>query len=157
MVKLFDENLEIAIFWQYPKNDHLKFSVKLMSKWNFDYGNRFRTMKTFRKDINLINLAYCSQMVWNYLSDDAFSISAILNFSQNLAIFHNFLHSYELTIVEKWNRNHFDNSKSVESWITCVFLILCFLLAAILDVCKNWYFIGILTTFLESAVSWHLK
>ena len=62
MIKLFDENLKIAIFWRYPKNDHLEFSVKLMSKQNFDYGNRFRTIKTFRKDINLINLAYCSQI-----------------------------------------------------------------------------------------------
>ena len=40
-------------------------------------------------------------MIWDYLSDDARGVSAILDFLQNLAIDYNILHSYELTVVDK--------------------------------------------------------
>ena len=72
-----------------------------MSKWNFDYGNRLGTIKTFRKDTKIINIACGGQKIWDFVSDDASGISAILNFWQNRAIDYRFLNSYELTIVEK--------------------------------------------------------
>ena len=97
---VFEKSSKIAIIWQYPENRHLEFSVKLMSKWNFDYGNRLGAVKSFRKDIKIINLAFGAQMVWDYLSDDARSVSAILIFLQNLAIDYHILHSYELTVVD---------------------------------------------------------